>query len=42
MDQPKKPQQFEDQVLSRMLAMPPDPKLAPQPKKKAAKKPPKK
>jgi hypothetical protein len=33
---------FEDRVLSRMLAMPPDPKVAPKPKKKPAKKPPKK
>ena len=33
---------FEDRVLSRLLAMPPDPKIAPKPKKKPAKKPPKK
>ncbi len=32
---------IEDQVLARMLAMPPDPKVTPKPKKKA-KKPPKK
>jgi hypothetical protein len=43
MSQPKKPRQaFEDHVLSRMLSMPPDPKTVPQPKKKPAKKPPKK
>jgi len=33
---------YEDHVLSRMLLMPPDPKVAPNPKKKPAKKPPKK
>jgi len=37
MPQPKKQQSFEDHVLSRMLAMPPDPKLTPKPKKKAKK-----
>lgn len=45
MTQPKKPQPeaLEDQVLSRMLAMKPDPKMAPaKSKKKPAKKPPKK
>jgi hypothetical protein len=43
MTQPKKPQSpLEDQVLSRMLAMPPDPKASPKPKKKPAKKTPKK
>jgi hypothetical protein len=42
MKNPKKPQPLEDRVLSRMLAMPPDPKVAPPPKKKPAKKPPKK
>ncbi len=41
MSQPKKHQQFEDHVLTRLLAMPPDPKVTPKPKKKA-KKPPKK
>jgi hypothetical protein len=35
------PEPLEDRVLSRMLAMPPDPKVTPKPKKKA-KKPPKK
>jgi len=43
MSQPKNPpspQAFEDHVLSRMLAMKPDPKVATKPKK--AKKPPKK
>lgn len=45
MNQPKKREPappLEDQVLSRMLAMPPDPKVTPKPKKKPAKKPPKK
>ena len=40
MTQPKKrepPQPFEDRVLSRMLAMPPDPKIA-APKKRPKKK----
>lgn len=41
MNQQKKPQNFEDHVLARLLAMPPAPKVTPKPKKKA-KKPPKK
>jgi hypothetical protein len=36
MTQRKKSQPLEDQVLSRMLAMPPDPKIA-APKKKSKK-----
>ena len=39
MTQPKKLQSFEDHVLSRMLAMPPDPKKAALKPKKKAKKP---
>ena len=42
MTQPKKHQEFEDHVLARLLAMPPDPKVTPKPKAKKAKKPPKK
>lgn len=42
MNQPKKPQAFEDHVLSRMLAMPPDPKIASKVKKKKPAKKPKK
>lgn len=30
---------YEDRVLGRLLAMPPDPKIAPKAKKKPAKKP---
>jgi len=38
MRQPKDHRSFEDHVLGRMLAMPPDPKKAtPKPKKKAKK-----
>lgn len=37
----KSPQAFEDHVLARMLAMPPDPHVAPKPPT-AKKKPPKK
>jgi hypothetical protein len=39
---PPSSEAFEDRVLSRMLAMKPDPKVAPPPQKKPAKKPPKK
>jgi hypothetical protein len=43
MAQPKNPQPLEDRVLTRLLAMPPDPKVAiAKAKKKPAKKPPKK
>lgn len=37
MSEPKKSQPLEDRVLGRMLAMPPDPKVTPKPKKKAKK-----
>jgi len=41
--QPKKPPpEYEDRVLGRMLAMPPEPHATPKAKKKQAKKPPKK